>query len=119
MLIQAERLVGRTANGEIVSQALWCDQGGHAFSARDPKSEHWARTVTDPKTGEKAEVPWDVCGLHMAAIDSRLAQLEAEAAAPPAPRQPPQRGYGGGISPSYEVSPATQPHYPVEREEHS
>ena len=101
MLAQAEKLVGRTKEGKIMSQALWCDQGQHAFSARDPKSEHWERQATDPKTGEKIVVPWDVCGDHMAAIDNRLAQMEAERAAATAAgqlpaRQPYQGGPAGG-----------------------
>lgn len=78
ILTQAERLVGKNSRGEIVSQALWCDQGDHAFSARDPKAEHWERQATDPDSGKKVTVPWDVCGQHMQAINGRLAQIEAE-----------------------------------------
>lgn len=79
LLAAAEKLVGKTIKGETVSQALWCDQGGHAFSARDPKSEHWTREVKNDK-GEIVSVPWDVCGQHMSAINNRLAALEAEIA---------------------------------------
>jgi hypothetical protein len=75
---QAQRLAGRTQEGTIVSQAMWCDQGQHAFSARDPKAEHWERNGTDPVSGKKVTVPWDVCGEHMQAINGRLAALEAE-----------------------------------------
>lgn len=82
MLAAAEKLVGRRMNGEIVSQALWCDQGNHPFSARDPKSEHWERQVTNDK-GEKQTVPWDVCGKCMTGINNRLAAIEAEVAAAP------------------------------------
>jgi len=104
MLATAQKLVGRTANGEIVSQALWCDQGGHAFSARDPKSEHWERQVTDPKTHEKTTIPWDVCGEHMAQIDNRLAQMEAEQAARSASQLPANSQYN--VPPSrYEAPP--------------
>lgn len=78
LLAQAQKLAGRTAEGEIVSQALWCDQGEHAFSARDPKAEHWERQGTDPATGKKVTVPWDVCGTHMDAINKRMAAIEAE-----------------------------------------
>jgi hypothetical protein len=77
LLVAAEKLTGRATNGEIVSQALWCDQGNHAFSARDLKSEHWERQVKDAK-GVTIVVPWDVCGDHMMGINNRLAALEAE-----------------------------------------
>jgi len=77
MLAAAERLAGRTREGKIVSQALWCDQGDHPFSARDPKAEHWERQVKGDD-GQTVIVPWDVCGKHMAAINNRLAQIEAE-----------------------------------------
>ncbi len=77
LLASAQKLVGRTAEGAIVSQALWCDQGGHAFSARDPKAEHWERQGQNDK-GEKITIPWDVCGEHMAAINARMAAIEAE-----------------------------------------
>ena len=81
LLAAAEKLVGKTIRGETVSQALWCDQGGHAFSARDPKSEHWTREVKND-AGELVKIPWDVCGTHMSAINSRLAALEAEIGKP-------------------------------------
>jgi hypothetical protein len=61
MLEQAQRISGRTTEGKIVSQALWCDAGEHAFSGRDPKSERWDRTMKNEK-GETVTVPWDVCG---------------------------------------------------------
>ena len=67
VLNRAARLAGRTENGEIVSQALWCDQGNHAFSARDPKSEHWERHVKNDD-GETVTIPWDVCGPHLAGM---------------------------------------------------
>lgn len=85
LLTQAAKLAGRTSEGEIMSQALWCDQGGHAFSARDPQAEHWERNATDPQTGKKVMVPWDVCGEHMKAINGRMAAIEADIKAHPAP----------------------------------
>ena len=90
MLATAEKLIGRRANGEIVSQALWCDQGNHPFSARDPKSEHWERQITNA-AGEKQTVPWDVCGQCMTGINNRMAALEAEVAAAPPPQYTAQR----------------------------
>jgi hypothetical protein len=77
LLAAAERLAGKNARGEIVSQALWCDQGGHAFSARDPQAEHWERQAKD-KDGATVTIPWDVCGEHMTALNSRLAAMERE-----------------------------------------
>jgi hypothetical protein len=29
-----------------MSTALWCDKGGHAFSAKDPKKQHFTQTRT-------------------------------------------------------------------------
>lgn len=80
MLAQAERLVGRSREGKPVSQALWCDQGNHPFSARDPKAEHWERQVKND-AGETITVPWDVCGRCMGGINQRLATMEQEIAA--------------------------------------
>lgn len=61
LLAEAERLRGQDANGRtIMSQALWCDAGEHAFSARDPKREHWQRTLRGDD-GEEIQIPWDVC----------------------------------------------------------
>jgi hypothetical protein len=65
MLDQAQRITGRTAEGEIVSQALWCDGGNHAFSARDLKAEHWERRIKD-SDGNALTIPWDVCGACLA-----------------------------------------------------
>lgn len=65
VLDQAQRLAGRTTEGEPVSQALWCDQGNHAFSARDLKAEHWERRVKD-SDGQPIVIPWDVCGTCLA-----------------------------------------------------
>jgi hypothetical protein len=84
MLNQAQKLAGRTTEGKIMSQALWCDQGDHPFSARDPKAEHWERNGTG-KDGSKVMIPWDVCGKHMEAINGRLAAMEAEMGALPRP----------------------------------
>ncbi len=65
LIAQAEQMRGRTINGEItMSQALWCDAGEHAFSARDPKREHWQRTVWDGDD-RQVEIPWDVCSQHV------------------------------------------------------
>lgn len=60
-LEQMERLAGRTREGKPLSQALWCDAGEHAFSARDPKSERWERQVKNDE-GTTITIPWDVCG---------------------------------------------------------
>lgn len=101
LLVTAERLVGRTTEGKTVSQALWCDQGDHAFSARDPKSEHWERQVKNDK-GENVTVPWDVCGQHVAAINERLAAMDAEVqqrAKAPAAQIPPADS--PGVAPNW------------------
>jgi hypothetical protein len=79
---QAQRLaeqMGRDRDGRItMSKALWCDAGEHAFSARDPRREHWQRTVFDGEGGE-VQIPWDVCGPH---VQSGRMQAAVDAAEP-------------------------------------
>lgn len=81
MLDQAQKMTGRTAEGEIMSQALWCDQGTHAFSARDLKAEHWERRIKDGD-GNSIVIPWDVCGACLAKMGptqvSPTAAIEAD-----------------------------------------
>jgi hypothetical protein len=62
LIRRAEEMRGRSLDGKVImSQALWCDAGEHAFTSRDPKREHWQRTLRD-ENGEEIEIPWDVCG---------------------------------------------------------
>jgi len=57
----AQRLAGRTTEGERMSACLWCDAGEHPFSARDPESEVWKRKIKT-SDGQTVEIDWDVCG---------------------------------------------------------
>lgn len=87
-----------------VSQALWCDQGNHPFSARDPKKEHWDREGPNPayKPGsdrdETIKIPWDVCGNCVGQINARMAAIEAEMQQPQAPAGQPIGYYGGSAA---------------------
>lgn len=47
-----------------MSQALWCDQGGHAFSSKDPGKRHFSetRTVDDGYRVSQVTADMDICG---------------------------------------------------------
>lgn len=52
--------MGRTME-DMMSQALWCDSGEHAFSERDPDRQHLERTALD-QAGNQITEPIDICG---------------------------------------------------------
>jgi len=45
-----------------MSQALWCDQGGHAFSERDPGRQRITVNTLDEVTDQETQVSKDFCG---------------------------------------------------------
>jgi hypothetical protein len=45
-----------------MSQALWCDQGGHAFSERDPGRQRITVNVIDEDTEAETQLTKDLCG---------------------------------------------------------
>lgn len=45
-----------------MSQALWCDQGGHAFSERDPGRQRITVNIIDEDTEDETQVSKDFCG---------------------------------------------------------
>jgi hypothetical protein len=45
-----------------MSAAMWCDQGGHAFSERDPGRRRITMNVLDEETGREITDTRDVCG---------------------------------------------------------
>lgn len=47
-----------------MSQAIWCDQGGHAFSAKDPDREHYtsSRQVKEGNIVQQVTAELDICG---------------------------------------------------------
>jgi hypothetical protein len=47
-----------------MSQAVWCDQGGHAFSSKDPGKRHFSetRTVDDGFRVSQVTADMDICG---------------------------------------------------------
>lgn len=47
---------------ESMSAALWCDQGGHAFSERDPGRQRITVDVIDEDTEIETKVTKDFCG---------------------------------------------------------
>lgn len=81
LLESARRLGGRNSEGEPMSIAKWCDQGNHAFSARDTRAEHWTRDMPGPDGGPRVAVDWDVCG---PCLDKMAAMTASPAAAVPA-----------------------------------
>lgn len=45
-----------------MSQALWCDNGGHAFSERDPGRQRISIAVLDEDTEKERLESRDFCG---------------------------------------------------------
>lgn len=45
-----------------MSQALWCDQGGHAFSERDPGRKRISMDTLDDDSGDLVKESRDFCG---------------------------------------------------------
>ena len=45
-----------------MSAALWCDQGGHAFSERDPGRQRITVNTLDQATEQEIQVSKDFCG---------------------------------------------------------
>ena len=45
-----------------MSAALWCDQGGHAFSERDPGRQRVTVNTLDEETDREVTVAKDFCG---------------------------------------------------------
>lgn len=61
VLTQAQAALAE-AKEKWMSSALWCDQGGHAFSAQDRGKMRATVTVTDEETGEDRVETRDICG---------------------------------------------------------
>lgn len=57
----AEQMI-RNLTRSGMSQALWCDQGGHAFSERDPGRQRISVTVLDDETEQEKQETRDFCG---------------------------------------------------------
>jgi hypothetical protein len=49
---------------QSMSQAIWCDKGGHAFSAKDPDKEHYTstRSVPNGNVVQQVTAELDICG---------------------------------------------------------
>jgi hypothetical protein len=60
LLNQARQVIEQTSRSSM-SAALWCDQGGHAFSERDPGRQRIRVNVLDDNEQE-TEVAKDFCG---------------------------------------------------------
>ena len=63
----------------IVSTAMWCDLGEHAFSGRDRKRTTYKIETIDEETGQLVEDTLTACGPHAA---ERRASLAPRAAIP-------------------------------------
>jgi len=59
-LAKARELLEQNGRGNM-SAALWCDQGGHAFSERDPGRQRISVTVLD-EDGDEQQEARDLCG---------------------------------------------------------
>lgn len=55
ILAQAKEIIEEHTGRSRMSQALWCDQGGHAFSERDPGRQRISVQVLDDDGVEQAE----------------------------------------------------------------
>jgi len=49
----------------LMSQALWCDPGKHAYSAKDPDAQQFERRYRDTATAEPMRDVINVCGEHL------------------------------------------------------
>jgi hypothetical protein len=56
--VQVIHAMGRNS----MSQALWCDNGGHAFSERDPGRQRISVATIDPDTEREVMESRDFCG---------------------------------------------------------
>ena len=70
-----------------MSQALWCDQGGHAFSERDPGRQRISVQVLDDDGVEQAESR-DLCSQCAEQAGLLKKRQTRPAAAIPAPARP-------------------------------
>lgn len=87
ILTGAQELTALLTGRNQMSQALWCDSGGHAFSERDPGRQRIAITVLDEETGEERMESRDFCG-ECAAKAGLLAKRRTRPAAIPAKADP-------------------------------
>ena len=65
-MVEAAQQMIKELGRSSMSQALWCDAGGHAYSERDPGRQRVAITVLDDVTGEERQESRDFCGDHAA-----------------------------------------------------
>lgn len=72
-----------------MSVALWCDQGGHAFSERDPGRQRVGITILNDD-GQEVEEARDLCGQCASQAGLlRPRQTRPQVAAHAAPAPPP------------------------------
>lgn len=94
ILAQAEAYINEHTGRSSMSQALWCDQGGHAFSERDAGRQRIAVQVLDDDGVEQSETR-DLCSecAEKAGLLKKRQTRPAAAlpAAPAAPRADPER----------------------------
>jgi hypothetical protein len=61
MLGNAQRAL-QEGRRDTMSTALWCDQGGHAFSERDPGRQRISVATLDPETDRETQITKDFRG---------------------------------------------------------
>lgn len=64
ILVKIETPIIQKEEEPHMSQALWCDKGGHAFSAKDPDKEHYTSTRSVPNGNlvQQVTAELDICG---------------------------------------------------------
>jgi hypothetical protein len=87
ILAQARQYVEQHTGRSSMSQAMWCDQGGHAFSERDPGRQRITVAVLDDDGAEQEETR-DLCGDCAEQAGLLKKRQTRPAAAIPAPDRP-------------------------------
>ena len=93
-MVEAARQMIEEIGRSKMSQALWCDAGGHAFSERDPGRQRISVTVLDEETDSEKMETRDFCGAcaEQAGLLSKRRTRPVEAnAITSAPRPDPAR----------------------------
>jgi hypothetical protein len=91
-VLEAARQIVENGRRTNMSQALWCDQGGHAFSERDPGRQRISITVLDEETNQERGEARDFCGdcAQAAGLLSK-SRTRPGPAAPALPRADPRK----------------------------
>jgi len=104
---------------QIMSQALWCDQGAHAFSARDPGRQEWVVREYDDDAGamvEETRTACSECARQVGAVRGAPKTRPAQAIAAPAGQhaaRTPEEAQARGYDPDYVAWLEQKTHGPI------